>query len=433
MTATELTGPRARRGLAGHARDLAQLRQVRGAHRPAHPGVPPPAYLRSPSVHAALPRSSGAHRPAGQLHRSRLGRHEDRDRGPRPGLRRRRRRPAARHPRADRRHDPHPPGRRRPAPGAPGRRGLPADRRAVAGHRRAGAVPPDLGRAQRQADPAPRRPLGPAQRRRLGAVLPRAPRRHARAAHRPRDRRQGVRSGCSTGCWSAASTRSSSPRRTPRRSSRPSPTPSAARWCASRWASTSTRSARGRRGAGADDGTIRLAHVGRMSREKSPQLAVATAVELHRRGRPGDHGRLRRRPAPRRDPGGRGGRSRPVPRVRRRARRPEPAASPPRTCPCRCARARPSGWRSSRPWPAARRSSPPTAAAPASSSTTRPARGARPTPGALADAVERLALRPARSAGPRRAAASRGVPVVTDRRADAGRPRPRRDLVGKTA
>ena len=36
----------------------------------------------------------------------------------------------------------------------------------------------------------------------------------------------------------------------------------------------------------ADDGTIRLTHVGRLSREKSPQLAVATAVELHRRGRP---------------------------------------------------------------------------------------------------------------------------------------------------
>lgn len=32
------------------------------------------------------------------------------------------------------------------------------------------------------------------------------------------------------------------------------------------------------------DGTVRLAHAGRMSREKSPQLAVATAAELHRRG-----------------------------------------------------------------------------------------------------------------------------------------------------
>jgi len=37
----------------------------------------------------------------------------------------------------------------------------------------------------------------------------------------------------------------------------------------------------------ADPGrTIRLAHAGRMSREKSPQLAVATVAELHRRGRP---------------------------------------------------------------------------------------------------------------------------------------------------
>lgn len=34
------------------------------------------------------------------------------------------------------------------------------------------------------------------------------------------------------------------------------------------------------------DGPIRLVHVGRLSREKSPHLAVATAVELHRRGVP---------------------------------------------------------------------------------------------------------------------------------------------------
>lgn len=33
------------------------------------------------------------------------------------------------------------------------------------------------------------------------------------------------------------------------------------------------------------DGVLRLAYVGRLSREKSPHLAVATAVELHRRGR----------------------------------------------------------------------------------------------------------------------------------------------------
>ena len=32
------------------------------------------------------------------------------------------------------------------------------------------------------------------------------------------------------------------------------------------------------------DDTLRLVHVGRLSREKSPDLAVATAVELHRRG-----------------------------------------------------------------------------------------------------------------------------------------------------
>nr|WP_240771038.1 glycosyltransferase [Nocardioides sp. GY 10113] len=37
---------------------------------------------------------------------------------------------------------------------------------------------------------------------------------------------------------------------------------------------------------GTDDGVLRLVHVGRLSREKSPHLAVATAVELHRRGIP---------------------------------------------------------------------------------------------------------------------------------------------------
>ncbi|WP_183093073.1 glycosyltransferase [Nocardioides stalactiti] len=35
-----------------------------------------------------------------------------------------------------------------------------------------------------------------------------------------------------------------------------------------------------------DDEILRLTHVGRLSREKSPHLAVATAVELHRRGIP---------------------------------------------------------------------------------------------------------------------------------------------------
>ncbi|MET7279155.1 glycosyltransferase [Kribbella sp. NPDC005582] len=34
----------------------------------------------------------------------------------------------------------------------------------------------------------------------------------------------------------------------------------------------------------ADDGVLKLVHAGRLSREKSPHLAVATAVELHRRG-----------------------------------------------------------------------------------------------------------------------------------------------------
>ncbi|WP_327640257.1 glycosyltransferase [Kribbella sp. NBC_00482] len=37
-------------------------------------------------------------------------------------------------------------------------------------------------------------------------------------------------------------------------------------------------------GAPADDGVLKLVHAGRLSREKSPHLAVATAAELHRRG-----------------------------------------------------------------------------------------------------------------------------------------------------
>lgn len=38
-------------------------------------------------------------------------------------------------------------------------------------------------------------------------------------------------------------------------------------------------------GTPADDGVLKLMYAGRLSHEKSPQLAVATAVELHRRGR----------------------------------------------------------------------------------------------------------------------------------------------------
>ncbi|MVA76893.1 glycosyltransferase [Auraticoccus sp. F435] len=39
-------------------------------------------------------------------------------------------------------------------------------------------------------------------------------------------------------------------------------------------------------GAPVDDGVLKLVYIGRLSREKSPHLAVATAVELHRRGVP---------------------------------------------------------------------------------------------------------------------------------------------------
>lgn len=40
------------------------------------------------------------------------------------------------------------------------------------------------------------------------------------------------------------------------------------------------------KGTPADDGVVKLVYVGRMSREKSPQLGIAVALELHRRGVP---------------------------------------------------------------------------------------------------------------------------------------------------
>ena len=48
----------------------------------------------------------------------------------------------------------------------------------------------------------------------------------------------------------------------------------------------STSSTGGGRALWNGSGTLRLVHFGRLSREKSPHLAVATAVELHRRGVP---------------------------------------------------------------------------------------------------------------------------------------------------
>lgn len=46
------------------------------------------------------------------------------------------------------------------------------------------------------------------------------------------------------------------------------------------------RTSRPRQGEPVNDGVLKLVHVGRLSREKSPHLAVATAVALHRRGVP---------------------------------------------------------------------------------------------------------------------------------------------------
>ena len=149
-----------------------------------------------PSVHSGPRLSRRADRPARQLRRPRVRRDEDRARRARERLRRRRVREAPRHSRPGRRRDRDRARRRRAAARAPGRWRLPADRRAVAGGRRAGALRPGQRRAQRQAHVAARGALGTPERRQLGAVQPRAARRHARDATAfsigARPRREGL-------------------------------------------------------------------------------------------------------------------------------------------------------------------------------------------------------------------------------------------------
>ena len=108
-------------------------------------------------------------------------------------------------------------------------------------------------------------------------------------------------------------------------------------------------------GAPADDGVLKLVHAGRLSREKSPHLAVATAAELHRRGvtmRMDVYGT-----GPHLDEliAIAGERARHLPRVRRRPGTRSPGTSPRRTWPCRSARARRSASPYWRPWPPAPR------------------------------------------------------------------------------
>ncbi|WP_278257401.1 hypothetical protein [Nocardioides convexus] len=133
-----------------------------------------------------------ADRPIGQLRRIDLGRHADRDRAPRPGVRRRGGRATPGDPRTGRRRHLHRPRRRRAGARAPRRRRLPADRRALAGDRRAGALGADERGVERQADPAAGRLVGAAQRRALGAALARADGRHVRDALGPRHHLEGL-------------------------------------------------------------------------------------------------------------------------------------------------------------------------------------------------------------------------------------------------
>ena len=196
----------ARPGVAGRRRrDLrrqtAVLRDRVAAHRAAGPSPPAPGtHVVRRARERPLPATGRAaaattrrpherpDRPARQLRRPGLGRDEDRGGAARARVRRGRSPAPA--------GDPGPPRpahrdrvrRRRPGPRTPGRRRLPADRRAVAGDRRARAVRADVAGDLRQVDAAARRPLGAEERRRHHPVLPRAARRDALAAHRPAER-----------------------------------------------------------------------------------------------------------------------------------------------------------------------------------------------------------------------------------------------------
>jgi alpha-1,6-mannosyltransferase len=127
-----------------------------------------------------------------------------------------------------------------------------------------------------------------------------------------------------------------------------------------------------------DDGVLKLVHAGRLSREKSPHLAVATAPSCTAAASTCGwtctapariSTNCSRSPAPRRS----------CSTGTSTAARPSPATSPRPTSPCPSAPARPSAWPSSKPSPPALPSSRRTPAAPANSSTKPAAAGAQPT------------------------------------------------------
>ena len=131
-------------------------------------------------------------------------------------------------------------------------------------------------------------------------------------------------------------------------------------------------------GSPVDDGALKFSYVGRLSHEKSPQHAVETVVELHRRGHRvrldlygtgPDEAELRAaaQDAPVFFQGfvGAGTRS--------------PSGTPPPTCRCRCALRRRLGWPYWRRWPREPRSSRRTVGEPANLSTPRPEPAPHPT------------------------------------------------------
>ena len=312
----------------------------------------------------------------------------------------------------------HPAGRRRPAAGAPGRRRLPADRRAVAGDRGARAVASPRRSSSATSSPCSRWRAGPGATASARCCSPTS----ASTTCSPCAPASTPASKVSVG---AAQPAAGAQRRhgrghlrgTPRHEFQDVADAADCPVVASRWASTSTPS--GRTPARPVDGVLRLVHAGRLSREKSPHLAVATAVELHRRGVPVRMDVYGVGPAPRR--AGRARRPDAPVRFRGYVDSPRPISAArwrTPTSPSASARARPSGWPSWRRW---RRGTPVvTADRGGARELVDDASGAwaAPEPAALADAVLEVAG-PTRWRRRRAAAGQRAerYPLVDDGRA----------------